>query len=187
MEIEFKKVEINSGIFLKLEYSESKNGRKTKFKTSADAPIHPDLQDAIQALVPHFVLLTEMKKKSEVAKVIDLKELPEDLLSKFKATSLTIEDNKGDISYKISGYKILNTGKTVGFESPKVRLMASEEEKYDFINELEQAVDLIKEEALEYMAGKEATRTQTAMDFGEDFDPEVDAMVNQVDSEEFAA
>lgn len=187
MEIEISKVEVKSRVFLKLEYLENKNGRKTKFKTSSDAPIHEDLHNAIQALVPHLTLLTEMKKKSEVAKVIDLKELPEELLAKFKATSLTIEDNKGDISFKIAGYKILNTGKTVAFESPKVRFMASDDEKYDFIDELSQAVEVIKEEVLDYMAGKEATREQISMDFGEDFDPGVDELVKEVDSEEFAA
>lgn len=84
MEIEISKVELASRFFLKWDYTQKDGGRTTKFKANADAPVHDDLDDAIQALVPDFVLLTEMKKKSEVVKAIDLDELPEDLLAKFK-------------------------------------------------------------------------------------------------------
>lgn len=175
MNIEFKKIELSSSIFLKWEYVQTDAGRKTKIKASADAVIHTDLSEAIQGLVPHFCLITEMKKKSEVAKIIDLKQISDDLLSKYKVTGVSIDDNKGEISYKISGYKVLNTGKTTAFETPKIKRESTAEDTYDFFNELEQQIEVIKEETLEYMDGKEGISSQTTMSFeGDDFDPGVD-------------
>lgn len=174
MEIEIQKVELAGRFFLKWDYNQKDGQRTTKIKSSADSPVHDDLEDAIQALVPDFVLLTEMKKKSEVAKAIDLKELPEDLLAKYKVRGVSIDDNKGDISYRIWGVKFLNTGKQISFESPRVRVSADGEDKYEFIEKLVEKVETIKEEVLEYMNGKEAMRDQTAMDFGDEFNPEVD-------------
>ena len=185
MHIEISKVELSSRIFPKWEYIMTESGRKTKIKASADSPIHDDLSDAMQGLVPHFVLVTEMKKKPEVAKVIDLKQLPEKLLSKYKVTGIVIDDNKGDISYKISGFKILNTGRTVGFETPKINEVTSEEDQYEFIDELISQVELIKEEMLEYMQGKEAKRQQTSMEFEEGFNPESDESKEGEQKEEF--
>ncbi|WP_179022030.1 hypothetical protein [Winogradskyella forsetii] len=187
MDIEISNVELSSRIFLKWNYTMTSNGRKTKIKASADAPIHEDLDDALSALVPHFVLVTEMKKKSEVAKVIDLKSLPEELLNKFRVTGVAIDDNKGDISYTITGYKILNTGRTVSFSSPKIRVSASDEEKYEFLDQLMAQIEVIKEEVLEYMDGKEALREQQSMDFGDDFNPEADGDQVPEEFEETAA
>lgn len=174
MHIEIQKAEISSRIFLKWEYEEQVDGRKTKHKASSDAPIHDDLSNAIQALVPHFVLLTEMKKKPDVVKVMDLGDLPEELLSKFKVKGIAIEDNKGDISYRISGMKFLKNGKSVSFETPKTD-MGTDDDAYEFWEDLERKVETIKEEVLEYMNGKQAISNQTAMDFDEEeFDPSED-------------
>ncbi|MGG5486282.1 hypothetical protein [Gaetbulibacter sp. PBL-D1] len=172
MNIEIHKAEIGSGIFLKWDYTQTDGLRKTKIKASADAPIHDDLRQAFEALVPHFVLITEMKKKQDVVKAIDLKSIPEALLKKYKVTGVQIDDNKGDVSYTISGYKILNTGKTVSFPTPKIRETASEDDKYEFLDKLIEQVEVIKDEVLEYMDGKEADREQQSMDFGDDFNPQ---------------
>lgn len=187
MNIEIQKVELASRFFLKWDYVQEDGKRTTKIKASADVPIHDDLDDAIQSLVPDFVLLTEMKKKSELAKALDLDELPEDLLAKFKVRGLSIDDNKGDISYRIWGHKFLNTGKHISFESPKIRVSEDGEDKYEFIDKLVKKVEHIKDEVLEYMGGKEAKRDQTAMDFGEDFDPDQDSGVEEASFEESAA
>lgn len=187
MNIDFSKIELRSGIFLNYNYTMTEAGRKTKIKANADAIVHDDLSQAIQALVPHYVLLTEMKKKPDVVKSIDLDQMPEDLLKKFKVKGVTIEDNKGDISYKISGYKILKNGRTVAFETPKISMNVSEEDQYEFFDKLEQQIELIKEEVLEYMDGKEAVVDQTKMTFGDDFNPENDEAVEKQEFEETAA
>lgn len=172
MDIEISNVELSSRIFLKWNYTMTDNGRKTKIKASADAPIHEDLAEALQALVPHFALVTEMKKKQDVAKAIDLKSLPEALLNKYRVTGLAIDENKGDISFTITGYKVLASSKTVSFSTPKIRVSASEDDRYEFLDQLMQSVEVLKEEVLEYMDGKEAIREQSSMDFGDDFNPE---------------
>lgn len=174
MNIEFRKIEIASRIFLKWSYEQSENGRKTKINASADAVIHYDLGEAMEALVPHFVLLTEMKKKPDVAKQIDLKELSEDLGSKYKVTAISIDDNKGDMIYRISGYKILHTGKVVHFETPRVKRESSIEDAYEFFDNMVQQIEVIQEEVLQFMNGKEGTSSQTTMDFDDDFNPDVD-------------
>lgn len=186
MDIEIHKAEIASRIFLKWDYTQNDAGRKTKVKASADAPIHEDLADAFQGLVPHFVLVTEMKKKSDVVKAIDLKSIPEKLIEKYRVTGVQIDDNKGDISYTITGYKILNTGKVVSFPTPKIRVSENEDTRYEFIDKLTDAIEVIKDEVLEYMDGKEAIREQQAMDFGDDFNPE-DAEQEEETFEEAAA
>lgn len=188
MEITIHNVELSSRVFLKWKYTQNSSGRKTKISASADAPIHDDLRDAIQGLVPHFVLITEMKKKPEVAKIIDLKQIDEDLLSQYRVTGVSKEDNKGDISYRITGTKFLKNGKSINFDTPKVKEMAPEDDKYDFITELIAQVDMVHEEVLEYMDGKEGSTNQTSMDFGDDFDPDAIEEVEEADKlEETAA
>jgi hypothetical protein len=176
MHIEIKNAEITNTIFLKWEYDQTDMDRKTNIKAKADSPIHEDLREAFEKLIPHFVLLTEMKKKPQMAKIIDLKQLDEDLLSKFKVRAFTLEEKNGETSVKISGYKILTSGKAISFETPNTK-RGNQEEGYEFFDELMICIEDLKDEILEYMEGKESERAQVAMEFGdeaEDFEPETD-------------
>lgn len=179
MHNEITKAEIRSRIFLKWDYEEHENGRITKLKASADAPIHEDLNNAFQALLPHFLLLTEMKKKPEIIKSLDLSEIPETLQKKYTIKGFSVDDNKGDLYYTIYGSKILNNGKIVSFQTPRTNRGASEEDMYEFFDKLEEKIEVIKEEVLEYMNGKQAAVNQTAMDFADDFEPEAEDQPNQ--------
>lgn len=174
MHIEITKVEISSRIFLKWEYEEQNGDRKTKFKANCDAPIHDDLNSAVQALLPHYVLLTEMRRRNpEIVKAIDLKDIPEELLKKYRVRGVTIDENKGDTKYKISGSKILANGKTVNFETPGTT-RGNDDNEYEFWDKLEQQVERVKEEVMEYMQGKQAASNQVSMFDEEDFDPTTD-------------
>lgn len=192
MHIEIKNAEISRSIFLKWEYDQTEEGRKTNVKASADAPIHEDLQDAFDQLAPHFVLLTEMKKKPDVAKLIDLKNIDEELLKKFKVRGFAVEEKNGESHILLSGYKILNTGKTVKFQTPKTN-RGNKDEGYEFYDQLLVAIENLKEEIMEYMEGKCSEHYQASMDFegeeedaAEDFTPQIEE-TETVDNDNQAA
>lgn len=176
MHIEIKNAQITGSIFLMWEYTQTDEGRKTNIKAKADSPIHEDLRLAFDKLVPHFVLLTEMKKKPEVVKNIDLKMMDEELLSKFKAKGFSLDEKNGETSIKISGMKFLVSGKAVSFETPSTR-RETKDDGYEFFEELVQCIEDLKDEILEYMNGKESERVQVSMEFGDeadDFEPETE-------------
>lgn len=178
MHIEIKNAEITGSIFLSWEYDQTDTGRKTNVKAKADSPIHQDLRSAFEKLIPHFILLTEMKKKPEMVKTIDLnEEVSEELLKKFKIKGFSLDEKNGETAVKISGVKILTNGKTVSFETPKTS-RGNKDDGYEFYDELIQCIEDLKDEILEYMEGKESERAQVAMEFGdeaEDFTPELTA------------
>lgn len=175
MHIEIQKVEISSRIFLKWDYEEQKGSVNTKVKASSDAIIHEDLSNAMQALVPHFVLLTEMRRKNpELVKAMDLGDIPEEILKKYKVKGLSIDENKGDTKYKISGCKILGNGKVVNFDTPGTT-RGSDDNEYEFFDKLEQQIEVIKEEVLEFMNGKHGVSNQTSMFDEDEFDPTDDS------------
>lgn len=175
MHIEIKNAQITGSIFLAWEYTQTEEGRKTNIKAKADAPIHDDLREAFDKLIPHFVLLTEMKKKPEVVKNIDLDEMDEELLKQFKVRGFSIEEKNSDTYVTLSGMKFLNTGKTVTFDAPKTN-RGEGDKAYEFFTELLAAVEHLKDEILEYMEGKSNERPQISMEFedeADDFTPEV--------------
>lgn len=171
MHIEILKAEITGQLFLKWEYDEVSATRKTNHKAKSDAPIHEDLRGSIKALAPHFVLLTEMKKKPDVVKDIELHEASEKLLNKFIVQGFQIEETKGVRYITLTGMKILSNGKAVKFETPKTD-RGNDEEAYEFFDELEEAIEVVQEETLQYMEGKQAEHPQTEMFDDEEFDPE---------------
>ena len=62
MNIEIKKAAIKSKIFLNCDYKLTEEDCVKNRKEDCDGVIHPDLEDAFKALVPHFVLLTEQEE-----------------------------------------------------------------------------------------------------------------------------
>lgn len=186
MELHINGAEIRSKMFLKYNYEEHRAGRKTVLTANCDAPIHEDLKDAFQKLIPHFLLLTEMKNKPEVVKKIDL-DLPidEDLLKKFYIKSFSVEEKNGEQHVQISGMKHLNTGKSISFSTNKTG-PGTKDNSYEFYDQLIEAVENLQEEVMEYIEGKQAERAQAAIEFGDaagDFDPEGDDAGEVVSSE----
>jgi hypothetical protein len=173
MQIEIKKAQITGRMFLSWEYDEVSGNRKTNLKAKSDAPIHEDLREAIKALTPHFVMLTEMKKKPELAKELDLKTVSESLLKLYNVKGFTIEEVKGITFITLTGTKILSNGKSINFETPRTD-RGTDEDAYEFFDKLMELVESCQEEILDYMDGKQAESNQTEM-FGEeagDFNPE---------------
>jgi hypothetical protein len=163
MEIKINSAEIRSGMFLKWNYEEIKPERRTSFSCNADGPIQEELKEAFQKLLPHFLLLTEMKGRKEVIESLDLgNELPEEITTKYKVTSFATKDKNGDITVEIKGVKHLNIGKTIGIP--------------EFYDQMIEIVEEIKNHILDYMDGKQSERVQVEMEFGDEdeFTPEVE-------------
>ncbi|MAM17591.1 MAG: hypothetical protein CMH22_06505 [Methylophaga sp.] len=174
MEIHVKSAEIRSRLFLKWSYEDHKPGRKDTLTANSDAPIHDDLHNAFQSLLPHLLLLTEQKQKPDVVKQLDLdKPLPEEITNKFKVTGFSTEEKNGETYVKITGVRHLNTGKNLALTMPSTG-RGSKEDEYEFFDKMIDAVELIKGEVVAFMEGKQAERSQPEIGFDEDedFEPE---------------
>lgn len=170
MEIHINSAEIRLGMFLKWSYEEHTPGRKNMVNAASDAPIHEDLAEAFQKLLPHMLLVGEFKQKSELIKAFDLgTELPEDITNKYKVQSFSMEEKNGEYSVKITGVKHLATGKKLPIQPPKIQRGTGENE-YEFFTHLLAVCEDIRNEISEFMDGKMGTRAQAAMDFGDDDD-----------------
>tara|TARA_R110002012_G_scaffold190633_1_gene358223 strand:- start:31282 stop:31920 length:639 start_codon:yes stop_codon:yes gene_type:complete len=176
MEIHINSAEIRSRLFLKWTYEKHEPGRKDNLSASSDAPIHEDLHNAFQSLLPHLLLLTEQKNKPEVVKQMDLNlELPEDIMNKFKVTGFSTDEKNGEVYVKITGIRHLNTGKNLALTMPSTG-RGSKENEYEFYDKMIEAVDRIKSEVVQFMDGKQSERAQPEIGFGDDdvdeFEPE---------------
>lgn len=168
MEIEIKKAAIKNRIFLSSEYVEKLNGVNKTRKEDSDAIVHDDLIHAFQKMVPHFALLTEQVPESEVESIIlNNREIPGDLLHKIKVTGISVGGSGESEGITISGAKRLSNGKTVNFNTPFTKWEAVDE-GYKFISELINVLEDLKDEVVAYMEGKQGTKAQTEMSFGDE-------------------
>lgn len=174
MNIEIKKAKIKSKIFLAYEYKQTIEGTQNDISTSSNAPIHPDLQEKFNALIPHFALLTEQIGEFIMEKVVreNNESEKEELVERFNVTGITISDSNGEEGVVLTGQKILKNGKVVNFNTPFTKYY-DDMESYEYGEELQKTVADLKEEVLEYMNGKQAESNQLEM-FGDDeeFEPE---------------
>ena len=69
MQIEIKKAKIKNRIFLAYEYIQKDHDVENKNSTSSDAPIHDDLQNAFNELIPHLVLICEEEKLKNLCRL----------------------------------------------------------------------------------------------------------------------
>ena len=177
MNVEIKKAKIKNRLFLSYEYVVSENNIKRDCKDSSDAPIHEDLQAAFDALIPHFVLLCEEEKVDSV----DEAEV-ERLSVGYNVTGIAIGGSDDTEGVTISGNKILQSGKAVGFNTPFQKF--SDDEYYNFCEELYNSVEHLKSEVLEYMDGKQGSRAVVGtLDF-DDEEEEAFALNSNDDSYE---
>jgi hypothetical protein len=174
MNVVVKKAEIRSSLFLSYEYDQKDAEVSNSIKTASDAPIHDDLRNAFKALIPHFVFIC--KENTDEKIILDAIENPDDYFG-FK-DEVKHEDllnyrvygfqlGKNDESVTISGAKFLTLGSEIAFTTPKIKFDST----YKFVSELQQAVDTLKQEVLEYMSGKQAEKAQLEM-FGEEDEEE---------------
>lgn len=174
MEILIKKAGITSGLFLSYEFEQTDSNVKNINKTKSDLPIHEDLRKAFRALIPHFVFICEeITDEVIIEKAIndydsyldsqDTSSYPE--FFKYFVSDFTLAGKGDNIKLKISGSKSLESFEHISFTAPEINLDST---KYKFVEDLKEAVDVLKHEVIAYMEGKHAPKAQLEMFAGEE-------------------
>lgn len=139
----------------------------------SEIPVHKDCTDAFKRLVPHFILLTEMKESDKVshrAAKIGIENLGTGDDDDFKnADVYGIKMGKNDSNtdtVTLMGERFLQTGGSVDFSSLAQELESSGSEfEYPYIDELNLVVQAVLYEVKEYLFNGKYAVTQTTLDF----------------------
>lgn len=127
----------------------------TTKKEENKAP-HKTFVDALQGLKGHLVLKCEQVNTSKVKKFSDLK-LTEHEEKNFRVCGVTVSHQGTEKeAIIITGYRTLDSGGGFSFNTPLIRVESESELAYPFIQELVEAVELVKTEADAYLHGKYA-------------------------------
>lgn len=183
-EPKIKKAVLN-GRQLTVVYTEFYAEGEKDITVKSEIPVHKDCTDAFKRLVPHFILLTEMKESDKVsrraAKVgIENIGVGEDEDDDFKnADVYGIKMGKNDSNTEtvtLMGERFLQMGGSVDFSSLAQSLESSGGEfEYPYINELSLAVQAVLYEVKEYLFKGKYAVTQTTLDFEATADVPFDA------------
>ena len=157
MDITIKNAAIKRFLFLKYGYDHLVNNTKFSHNSSGDAPIHDDLREAFQNLIPHFAFICEEITESVCRQAInDIKKGVEidsetDPLRKYDVNGFTLGKESEGVT--ISGTKSLESGKSININTPFIKW---DDNDNPFIHELIEDVDFLKSEVYEYIEGKRA-------------------------------
>lgn len=168
MEFTIKNASIKRVMFLKYGYDHFVNNAKFTHSSSGDAPIHDDLRESFQNLIPHFAFICEEINEAVCRQAInDIKkgiihDFETDPLRKYDVSGFTLgKDSEG---VTISGSKSLESGKSININTPFTQW---DDIEYPFMSELLAAVDLLKSEVYEYIEGKRAPIIHQTIDMFE--------------------
>lgn len=129
------------------------NGYSNNILVKSDALIHPDLAKAFNNFNGHLAVVCEEVLPKEVESIEECtgtKVSTTEKLAVFTVQEVVIDGNFEDGSVILKGEKLLSTNESARLETPKVKWSA----KYDFLNELRMAVEILIEEVLAYHSGK---------------------------------
>lgn len=171
-EPKIKKAVLN-GRQLTVTYTEFRPEGDKDIVVKSEIPAHKDCTDAFKRLIPHFILLTEMKESDKVsqrAASVGMENLGISDDDDFKnadvyGIKMGKNDNNTD-TVTLMGERFLKIGGSVGFNSPAQELESSDSEfEYPYINELNLAVQAVIYEVKEYLFKGKFAITQTTLDF----------------------
>lgn len=169
-EPKIKKAILN-GRQLTVTYTEFRPEGDKDITVKSEIPAHKDCTDAFKKLVPHFILLTEMKesdKLSAEAAAVGIDNIsPDDDYLNAEVIGIKIgkNDNNTD-TVTIIGGRLLKLGGSVDFNSPAQELESSGGEfEYPYINELNLAIQGILFEVRQYLFNGKFAITQTTIEF----------------------
>lgn len=169
-EPKIKKAILN-GRQLTVTYTEFRPEGDKDITVKSEIPAHKDCTDAFRKLIPHFILLTEMKESDRLgiqsADIgIDNVSPNDDFLNaEVVGIKLGKNDNNTD-TVVIMGGRLLKLGGSIDFNSSAQELESSGSEfEYPYINELNLAVQAIMYEVKQYLFNGKYAITQTTLDF----------------------
>lgn len=176
MNIVIKKAKIKSSLFLYYECEHKDGIVKNDSKINCDAPIHDDLRNAFRGLIPHLVALCELCPDKDLlhsaiqrpeSYVEDREHSASEEFFKYDVDEVIIDVKKGNV-VSILGSKTLTSLEDLGLVAPSIDLDSSH---YEYLPELNKAVDNLRKEVLAYIEGKFGTGRQMEM-FGEEQEEE---------------
>lgn len=169
MVITIKKAAIVGSLFLKYSYEVQNGDVKDKINNSSDAPIHDDLRKEFRKLIPHFAFICEEIKDEKLIKKCLANpddyltktdgEIADETFLKYRVTEFEVTERKGYYFIAISGAKKLSTEEEIYFTTPSI----DADGDYKFIYELNETIEALKGEVIEYMQGKHAPKAQFEM------------------------
>ena len=176
--MEIKRVQLTAQKTLNVVYSNSDGDTITMIGGNV---VHRDLKEAIKNFVPHFALLTEQRE----AYGRPLESLEAERNLEYSAIFMRMDVNT--LTFKkdeviISGTKILDRGSIININAPSVCL--ADVESYEFMPELQLAIENLKYEAEQYVTERKWGIKQGEIDFNETEDPFVNVKAVNVEAGE---
>ncbi|MCC8155427.1 MAG: hypothetical protein LIP01_15350 [Tannerellaceae bacterium] len=165
-----KKASLN-GRQLTVVYKEYQEEGDSTITKKCDIPVHKDCTDAFRNLVPHLILLTEMKESDQLsheAAENGIEQIAiEDDYKNVEVTGVKFGKNENNAdTVTIIGKRLLQTGGSVDVTSPDQSLEPTDSEfDYPYIDELGLVVESVKYEAKEYLFNAKYAVTQTKIAF----------------------
>ena len=115
--------------------------------------VHKDLKEAMNALIPHFALLCEMKEAGDKSlKILEGEkgQLEGGVYNILKVSCVELGDDEAQC--QMIGSRILQRGDILNIKSPKVSLL--DHDQYKYLSDLSLAVEGLKYEAVQYVQEK---------------------------------
>jgi hypothetical protein len=155
-----KKAKYDENKGLRTEYTllEHDGDESTNTEVTVLSPrqAHPDLVRAFKELIPHLILLTESiegKSLDDVSKDLRFKN--------FEARSFSIGGNDEHRGVIISGVRTLNGNRVISLNTPFTRFEPNTElGVYEYLDELQAAVETCIDEIKLFLEGKHAVNPQ---------------------------
>lgn len=176
--MEIKRIQLTAQKTLNVVYSNSDGDTITMIGGNV---VHRDLKKAIKNFVPHFALLTEQRE----AYGRPLESLEAERNLEYSAIFMRMDVNT--LTFKkdeviISGTKILDRGSIININAPSICL--ADVESYEFMPELQLAIENLKYEAEQYVTERKWGIKQGEIDFNETEDPFVNVKAVNVEAGE---
>src|SRR5690606_23708802 len=157
--------------YLELVYEEISNSGEevyvTEHAVKFSREVHADMVQAMNNLIPHMLVLTELADATEFAG-IDPLAFDRDTMhfSRYDVSSVSTGGEDEHFGLTISGRKTLRNGRVFNINTPFVKLEGGEhEEKYALARDLSLAYDLlVKEVELFIDTGKAAPKKQLELE-----------------------
>ena len=176
--MKIKRIQLTAQKTLNVVYSNSDGDTITMIGGNV---VHRDLKEAIKNFVPHFALLTEQRE----AYGRPLESLETERNLEYSTIFMRMDVNT--LTFKkdeviISGTKILDRGSIININAPSICL--ADVESYEFMPELQLAIENLKYEAEQYVTERKWGIKQGEIDFNETEDPFVNVKSVNVEAGE---
>lgn len=184
-DVKIKRAVLN-GRQLTVTYSETYPEGDKDITVKSGIPAHKDCTDAFKKLIPHFILLTEMKESDRVSSLAassGIENIGEgDDFKNADVYGIKMGKNEGNTdTVTLMGERFLQTGGSVEFCSPAQELESSGGEfEYPYIGELNLAVQAIMYEVKEYLFNGKYAIVQKEIDFEAAADTPFEAEVGKM-------